>query len=240
MGSADIRKEIVDRVVARRGKLHLFDSLEPTRTALLVIDMQNAFLMEGVAPNPVATAREIVPNINRLAATLRQKRGIVVWIKHTIDPATASEWSVFHDELSTPEFKDARYQSMQENTFGHQLWAALTVAPADLTILKSRFSAFIQGSSDLEQVLRARGIDTVLVTGTITGTCCESTARDAMMRNFKVVMVADANAARSDDEHNAALIAVYTKFGDLMTTDELIACLERNSAPVRAQPAAAL
>ena len=75
---------------------------------------------------------------------------------------------------------------------------------------KRRFSAFVQGASDLPQRLcGAQGYDTVLITGTVTNVCCESSARDAMMLNFKTVMVSDANAAVTDEEHNATLSTFY-------------------------------
>ena len=74
------------------------------------------------------------------------------------------------------------------------LWHELDVVAADLFSVKSRFSAFIHGASDLPEQLAARDIDTVIITGTVTEICCESSARDAMMRNFKTIMVADANA----------------------------------------------
>ena len=90
---------------------------------------------------------------------------------------------------------------------------------------KDRFSAFIQGASELEQRLRRAAIDTLVVVGTLTNVCCDSTARDAMMRNFKVVMVGDANAAHSDADHNASLAAFLQVFGDVMTSDEVIARL---------------
>src|SRR5438132_13587981 len=81
MHEVAIRREIIERVLARRGRLHLFDSLEAKRTALLVIDMQNAFVAPG-APVEVPAARAIVPAINRLAAELR-KRGVpVIWVLH--------------------------------------------------------------------------------------------------------------------------------------------------------------
>jgi len=102
------------------------------------------------------------------------------------------------------------------------------VRPDDILVEKKRFSAFIQGSSDLADRLRARGLDTILVTGTVTGVCCESTARDAMMLNFKTVMVSDGNAAMTDEDHNASLAAFYLTFGDVMSTDMLIDCLSRN------------
>jgi ureidoacrylate peracid hydrolase len=118
---------------------------------------------------------------------------------------------------------------MTPGSKGYQLWAGLNTKPGDMFVQKTRFSAFIQGSSNLEAELRARGIDTVIVTGTVTNICCESTARDAMMRNFRTIMVTDANAAMSDDLHNAALTAFYVRFGDIMSTDHLIPVLHRNA-----------
>jgi len=103
------------------------------------------------------------------------------------------------------------------------------VRPDDLIVEKNRFSAFIQGSSNLAEVLRERGLDTLLVTGTVTNVCCESTARDAMMLNFRTIMVTDGNAAVTDEDHNASLIAFYLTFGDIMSADMLIARLERNA-----------
>ena len=113
---------------------------------------------------------------------------------------------------------------------GYEIFAGLKVETADdLIVEKNRYSAFIQGSSDLAAVLRARGLDTLLITGTVTNVCCELTARDAMMLNFKTVMVTDGNAANTDEDHNAALSNFYLTFGDIMSTDFAIACLTRNA-----------
>ena len=84
--------------------------------------------------------------------------------------------------------------------------------------------------------MRARGIDTVLITGTVTNVCCESTARDAMMRNFRTIMVSDGNAASNDQDHANSLIAFYLNFGDVETTDAIVAHLgARASAAVAAE-----
>src|SRR2546421_226447 len=81
----------------------------------------------------------------------------------------------------------------------------LETAAEDLVLAKNRYSALVPGSSTLERVLRSLGMDTVLIAGTKTNVCCESTARDAMMLDFKVVLVADCCAALSDEEHRATL-----------------------------------
>jgi len=101
------------------------------------------------------------------------------------------------------------------------------VQPQDLRVRKNRYSAFFPGACDLPQQLRARGVDTVLIAGTLTNVCCEASARDAMMGDFKTVMVSDANAARSDAEHVAALATLIQFFADVRTTDEVIGLLRK-------------
>ncbi len=230
MHKVHIPQHIVDTVVARRGAEHVYANLDPARTALIVVDLQNGFMMEGVAHALCETAREIVPNVNRIAETLRKAGGQVFWIKNTHDADCLVSWSHFHEDLTTPERRPRRVESMSEGKLGHELWAELDVRPEDEIVRKTRFSALIQGSSDLEARLRARGIDTLIITGTVTNVCCESTARDAMMLNFRTIMVTDGNAANSDAEHNASLIAFYLTFGDIMDTDMLCACIARNAA----------
>jgi ureidoacrylate peracid hydrolase len=183
--------------------------------------MQNAFMMPGVAHNLCREAVDIVPNINRLARAMRAAGGTVVWITTTFGQASLENWPVMH-ELAGAERTPARIAALAEGSIGHKLWEALVVEPSDLTVVKTKYSAFIQGSSNIEQVLREHGIDTILVTGTVTPVCCETTARDAMMRNFRSVMVTDANAAMTDEDHNASLIAFYLAFGDILSTQEIV------------------
>ena len=221
--------EVIARAAARRGKVHPFDDLDPARTALVVIDMQNGFMKPGVANALCPMAERIVPNVNRLASGLRASGGKVFWVQNTHLPEVLDSWSVMYDTL-TPEKRQARIDAMSPGTEGHQFWHALDIQPEDEIVPKYRYSAFIQGSSDLEARLRAGGYDTVLICGTVTNTCCESSARDAMMLNFRTVMVSDGNAAQNDAEHAASLTAFYLIFGDVMTSDELLACFAANKA----------
>jgi ureidoacrylate peracid hydrolase len=227
-----IPQSVVDEVVRSRGREHVFDSLQGPCTALLVVDMQNGFMADSVGHAVCAEAREIVPNVNRIAAALRAAGGLVVWIQNIATDETRASWSV-REEMDGPARSERRAIAMAPGSEGHKLWPGLEVKPEDACVEKSRFSAFIQGSSNLEPLLRRRGIDTVIVTGTVTNVCCESTARDAMMRNFRTIMATDANAAMNDEQHNASLIAFYLKFGDILSTDRLVAALsasERASA----------
>jgi ureidoacrylate peracid hydrolase len=228
MHQVSIPKSVVDRVIAKRGREFVYEGLDPAKTALIVVDMQNAFMLEGVAHALCPMAKEIVPNINRLAETVRATGGTVVWIKTTFTPEVLKSWSVYY-EMSTPESGAKRIEALTADSKGHELWTDLDVRKDDLMVEKDRFSAFIQGSSDLADVLRAHGLDTLLITGTVTNVCCESTARDAMMLNFRTIMVTDGNAAVTDEDHNASLAAFYLTFGDIMSTDKLIGLLKRNA-----------
>jgi ureidoacrylate peracid hydrolase len=229
MHTLSIPQSVVTRVIERRGREHVYDNLDPAKTALVVVDMQNAFMLPGVAHALCPMAEKIVPNINRLAQAVRETGGTVVWIKTTFTEDALESWSTYF-EMVSPQHGAKRVEALAAGSKGHQLWDSLDVRAQDLVVEKNRFSAFIQGSSDLAEILRGRGLDTILVTGTVTNVCCESTARDAMMLNFKTIMVSDGNAAVTDADHNASLCAFYLTFGDVMSTDMLVACLTRNAA----------
>src|ERR1700722_18645046 len=194
MHAISIPQSITDRVIERRGKAHVYDDLDPAKSALVVVDMQNAFMLPGVAHSLCPMAEKIVPNVNRLAQAVRATGGTVIWIKTTFTPDALESWSTYF-AMTSPERVAKRIEALTADSEGHALWASLDVHPDDLIVEKNRFSAFIQGSSNLAAVLRERGLDTVMITGTVTNVCCESTARDAMMLNFKTIMVTDGNAA---------------------------------------------
>jgi ureidoacrylate peracid hydrolase len=220
-----IRQHILDRVTARRGRVHWFDTLDPKTTALVVIDMQSTFCEPG-APGEVAGSREIVAPINALTRKLRGLGVPVIWVLHAnTHNAGKSDWEVFFNNVVSDSVRAKTIESLAP---GRQtVWRGLEQAPADITLIKNRYSALAHGSSSLERVLRNMGIDTVLIAGTKTNICCESTARDAMMLDFNVVMLSDCTAALSDDEHLATLETIIQQFGDVLTGDEAVALLER-------------
>ncbi len=230
MHKVSIPQYIIDRVISRRGKEHIYDDLNPATTALIVVDLQNGFMVEEHAANAVPEAINIVPNVNRLAASLRENGGKVFWIRNTINKENEKSWSTMFEITAFNKVRTAkRLAAFQKDAVGHQLYPDLIVKPEDETVLKYRFSALIQGSSDLHERLKGQGFDTVIIAGTVTGVCCESTARDAMMLNYRTIMVSDANAAMTDEEHNASLTSFYMTFGDVMDTDMLIKCFNTNA-----------
>jgi nicotinamidase-related amidase len=214
----NIPQYVLDRIEAKRGRLNVFETFDTARTALIVIDMQNFFVAE------VATAKSIVPNINRLADVVRRRGGVVAWVLLTVADRIdgPSKWPIYHDYFFTEPKMRAHKSGLTEGSEGHRLYPELMVRDGDLTVRKSRFSAFIQGASDLDERLRERGIENLLVCGTATNMCCESTARDAMMIGYRAVMVHDANAARFEDDHLAGLTSFWQSFGDVRSTDDVI------------------
>jgi ureidoacrylate peracid hydrolase len=229
MHKVQLNPAVVESAKTRRGARHAFCDLDPRRTALLVIDLQCAYLDERLNNSFCHHALDIVPNVNRLAQSLRRTGGLVVWIQNTATEESLTSWSNYNGKIMSPARRDRRFEGIRDGSPGHALWPGLDLQPGDMRIKKTRYSAFIRGSSDLEPQLRQRTIDTLIVTGTGTGTCCESTARDAMMLNFATIMISDGNACSSDEEHNASLTAFYRNFGDVMTTDEVIGYIEANA-----------
>jgi len=233
----DIRPEVKERVRARRGRLHLYDRLDPRRTAHLVIDMQNAFVAPD-APFEVPAARGVVDAINRTNAALRTLGVRVVWITHrnlrhgadggagsAISNEAGSDWALYFTHLVTPERARVALDWLQPEHAGSRLWPRLEVRPEDAAIVKCRYSALIPGSSSLERYLRSNGVENLLISGTKTNVCCESTARDAMMLDFRTVLLSDCTAAETDDEHRATLENMIRNFADVMTGAQAVSVL---------------
>jgi ureidoacrylate peracid hydrolase len=195
-------------------------SFDPSRAALLVVDMQNDFVNEG-AIMEVPMARRLVPNMQRLVARCRDAGVPVIFTTH-----------VLYDQFEVSPLESAyqpklRTDGMRANRPGSDVIDALAPWPGEIVIRKHRYDAFY--NTQLETVLRnirgAGTVDTVIVTGTVTNVCCESTARSAFMRDFKVVFVSDANGGFDEPSHNATLKIIGMVFGRVMSTDEVLAKL---------------
>jgi len=214
---------VKERLLRRQGKLLSHDEIDAARSALVVVDMQNHFVAKGF-PAEIPLSREIVPAINGLARAMRAAGGLVVWVQTTATGAL-EHWGNRHKYMLTPERTAERLASLSEDAEGFKLYPGLEPLSGDLRVKKIKYSAFISGSSDIDAQLTSRSIDTVLVAGTATNVCCESSARDAMMLDYRVIMLSDANAATTDEEHAATLNNFMLFFGDVMTADEAIARL---------------
>jgi len=226
MHQVTIRPEIIERVLARRGRHHLFDSLDPKETAFVVIDMQNMFCEPG-SPAEVPESRDICEPINLLCKELRDLGGLVIWITSaTVSANGKSDWEHFVRNFVAEDVQERTIQALRPGGPGEQIWHELDVHEDDLRVRKNRYSCLTPGSSMLQSLLSSQGIRNILIGGTKTNICCESTSRDAMQLDYNVVMVEDCNAALSDEEHRSALENVIQQFGDVMTVDEVVAVLK--------------
>jgi nicotinamidase-related amidase len=196
----------------RRGRRHAFARIDPRRTALVVIDMVPFHVADS------SSALGIVDHINALAGALRAAGGTVAWVLNGSGPPSAAMRARFGDEIAE------RYAAAGgDGPLPERLWPALRARPDDdVWVEKSAASAFFPGRCPLPGHLADRNIDTVLITGTVTSVCCESSARDAATLGYRVIMVADANADVGDDPHNATLRTIYRSFGDVRPTDAVL------------------
>lgn len=193
-----------------------FFTINPRRCALIVIDMQNAFVAEG-APFETPGAREMIPRLERLIGCARELQMPIVWTQSDHRPpygglmlrkfpAIAKERVLWQGEPSFgiyPEMIQPREGSLEHR------------------IVKHKFDAFFE--TDLDAILRFHQVDTVIITGTATNACCESTARSAFMRDYKVVFPSDANATFDESMHRATLVNIDLLFGRVLSSEELLA-----------------
>ncbi len=221
MHQINLDPQLVARLTEQRGgQLHVIDRIDPRRTAHVVVDMQNGFLEPG-APVEVPMARQIVPAVNRISRAARHAGARNYFLHFTTPVGDLAGWSVFY--ARSPEQVSRTHQdAFTPGAHGWQLWPEMDVdEAADRHVDKRRFGAFLPGASDLHTQLQAEGIDTLIITGTLSNCCCETTAREAMQLNYRVIFVSDANAALSDAEHNATLNNMLFLFADVRSSDEV-------------------
>lgn len=201
-----------------------FDRIDPSRTAMIVVDMQNDFVADG-AKLQSKQANAMVP---KLAATLRfcREQGIrVVYTAH-VHRRDGCDMGMY-DDLYPPIAERA---ALVDGTSGVEIFPELAPAPGEHVIKKHRYSGFF--ATDMDLILREWGITNVVVSGTTTENCCHATAREAMFHNYKVAFLADATgtfdypdvgwgAMSAADVHKATLTILAFSTAHVMTCDEL-------------------
>lgn len=224
MHKISIPEEIIDACIKRRGRPHVYDTIDPYKTALVVIDMQNSWVAPNLSVLEIPEAKTIVPNINSIGTALRNAGGVVAWTKSTFDDEwTKNMYKGFCDE----KVIDLMMSESKVGSFGFEIWDEMDLREGDIISEKNRPSALIQGSSDLDDQLRSKGIETLIITGTLTNACCESTTRDAVALGYNVIFVSDGTATRSDFEHNATLVNLMQLVADVRNTADVISLVNR-------------
>ncbi|MGO4712639.1 isochorismatase family protein [Bradyrhizobium sp. 2TAF24] len=192
-------------------------AIDPARCALLIVDMQNDFVREG-AIMEVAMARRFLPAMQAVQAHCRALGIPVLYTAHVLSDA----FDVSPLEVALQP--RLRVGGMRPGTDGIEVVAELTPQPDEVVIHKHRFDAFY--NTRLDTVLRnIRGpgvVDTLIIIGTVTNICCESTARSAFMRDYKVLFISDANGGLDDASQQATLRIIGSVFGRVLSTADFI------------------
>jgi len=212
--------DLPDWAVERGRALNDFPTLPRGRTVMLNIDMQNVFVAEGQV-FASAHARDIVPAMNRLAVAMRAKGAPVIWTRttHTLTgPCASPDWQY---DSADPTIA-AGIAALQVGALGHALYPLMDVVESDIVIDKYRYGAFACPAGHLARTLEGLGAELIVLTGTSTNCCCETTAREANMAGYKVIVVSDATAALTDAEHNAALLNLRVNFADVRRAEEVL------------------
>ena len=210
------------------------DRIDPARAALLVVDMENDFVAEG-APLDTPAARAMVPRLREALDACRTAGIRVVYTAHE-HRRDGSDLGLFS---FTPPIASGR--ALVSGTPGVEIYPDVAPLPGEHIVRKHRFSGFF--ATDLDLLLRAWGMDTVIIAGATTENCCFSTARDALFRDYKVVFLSDATATfdyddlgfgamTADEVHRAMLVIIARSTGHVMSVDEM------RSRIVPPQPAA--
>lgn len=207
-----IDPKIVAKVVARRGRLHAFEEITPSRTALVVID-----LMRASVENDESCASLVAP-IEAVSSALRQRGGTVAWVTASSQCANAPVMRAIHGDDRHRGFVEAA----REDDPRSGLWPEFTPVENDVRVTKRGYSAFFPGHCALHPQLQQRGIDTLLIAGTVTNICCESSVRDAVELGYRVIMISDANVGHARGLHEASLATIYRCFGDVRPAAEVL------------------
>lgn len=197
----------------------------PEKSALLIIDMTNAFLKPG-APVMVPGGTGLIPGLNQLRDLARKKglKTIFTTQAYHADGSDLGLDPVFHPGME-------RSRALRTGTPDVDFYKDIQPRDGDIIIVKPRFSAFI--GTELDLILRGQGIDTLVIGGVLTNVCCESTAREARMRDYKVIFLSDGTATRdipdsgwgkvsAEEMQRYTLAAIACYFGQVLSVEQVI------------------
>ena len=198
--------------------------IDPKKTAMIVVDMQNDFVASGAVMETPA-ARAVVPKLADALKVCRDAGIKVIYTAHA-HRRDGSDMGLF-DDMHPPI---ANREALVDGTPGVDIYPELAPAPGEHVIKKHRYSGFF--GTDLDMILREWGVDTVIISGTTTENCCHATARDAMFRNYRVVFLSDATATYNypdrgfgpmpaADVHHATLVILAASTANVMSVEEM-------------------
>ncbi len=214
------------------------EHMDPARTVLIIVDMENDFVKPG-ASFEVQAGREMLPKLKELIGFCRGSGISVIYTTHAHRP-DGSDAGRFADIY--PAIAEGR--GLVDGSDGIEIYAEIAPEPGEVIIKKHRYSAFF--GTDLDMILRGLGTDTVIVTGVTTENCCHATARDAMFRDYRVAFISDCTATfdypdvgygglSADELHRSTLIALAFSTAHVMTAAECMAKVTADASKAAAE-----
>jgi len=202
----------------------IFDNIDPSRTAVLAIDLQRwCFDPEFESPLILPASEMLKKNIKSITSKARKSGALVVWTRSAYTTLGPKAYPAWFREMIGPDAENVILQGQGVDSRGIELVDDYEVATGDMVVDKFRYSALLPISSDLHRTLEDRGVDTLVIVGGATNICCESTARDAMMLGYRVFFVSDATVAADIYAHRASLLnIVQGGFADVRTSNDLM------------------
>ncbi|WP_068784513.1 isochorismatase family protein [Paenibacillus phocaensis] len=208
--------------------------IDPARTAVIVVDMQNVFCKKDEALY-VPRTEGIIDPIRQLTATARTAGMPVIYLRHIVrgDGSDTGRMQDMYPNVN---------EILKRGTPGVEIIDELAPLPQDIIIDKLFYSGF--HDTDLDTALRVRDINTIIICGTVTNVCCETTVRDGAHREYKVIFLSDANAAMdypdmgwgelsAEEIQRVTLTVIAYEFGQVSTTREIIDEIQATTKAVR-------
>lgn len=196
----------------------IISNIEAKKTALLIIDMQKAFLDEGAAIE-VPEGRLIIDNINVIADKIRKNGGRVIFFRYLVNRNPGLLVN-FQAKSYLGSNRESPMKALRPGHPQFEIFPGLNIGKEDIVMDKTRYSA-VEGS-DIVNILKQNDIENVIITGVTTDVCAGNTAEDLMQRDFNVIMVWDGTAALDRLEHEIFLARIFGLYGDVMPTEEVI------------------
>jgi len=198
-------------------------TLNVPRSALMIIDMQDFFL-DPESPTFTCGGLAIIPNILKIRQAFRRAARPVIYTRHVHNP-----------DGSDAGIMGWWWEGMcKEGTPESEITAPLRPDEKDIIVNKHRYSAFY--NTDLETILRCGKIEDLVITGIMTNMCCESTARDAYYRDYRVFFPADATGSINEEMHLASLLNLSFGFAHINRTDDIISDIRNSKRIAEGRP----
>jgi ureidoacrylate peracid hydrolase len=232
--SADTNHEKAPNIIATlsRALRTLEKKVDPLHTALIVVDVQNDFCAKGgmldKEGHDLRMIQTMVPRLINFIHKARQVGLTIIYIQAIYN--TRSNWylsDVYLEQAErTKKGAYIKYNVCEPDSWGADFYQGINPLPGEIVVNKYRPSAFADTNLDL--ILRSRGIRTLIMTGVVTNVCVETTARDGFMKDYYIVFLKDCTSSSSEELHQSTLKNIALFFGEVVDSSDVFRCWQNS------------